>query len=163
MKLNAALAKSLLMAASIGMVVPISAQTAGPRGRGDKVKTPTSGQPSGSAETAENGEAEVTLPGIVIPRANGTFMALTLEDGKYNLAFYDAEKKPMAPDVARATARWNRVNKTGDERTVLNPGADGMTLQGARFVQPPHVFKLFLTLLDEDGGSVESHVVDFRM
>jgi hypothetical protein len=107
-------------------------------------------------------EPEAKIPGQTIPRANGTFLGLTLEDGKYLVRFYDAKKKPIAADVARASARWPNVHGPGDNRTVLNRSADGQSLLGAQFVRPPFAFKLFLTLIKDDGEAGETFVLDFR-
>jgi hypothetical protein len=148
MKLNAALAKSLLMAASIGIVVPLLAQTA-PK------------NPAPPAAPAEE-EAEPQLPGSVIARASGGFLSLSLEGGHFKLSFYDAKKKPIAADAVRAVTRWDPVNKTGDVRSILNPTDDGTALKGNVIVRPPYVFKVYVTLIGADDKAIESHVVDFR-
>lgn len=149
MKLNAALAKSLLMAASIGIVVPLVAQTA-----------PKKPAPTPAAPTEE--EPEPQLPGTVIARSGGGFLSLTLEGGHFKLSFYDAKKKPATADAIRAIARWDPVNKTGDVRSVLNPADEGRALQGNVMVRPPYVFKVYITLIGADDTAMESHVVDFR-
>jgi hypothetical protein len=158
MKPNAALAKSLLMAASIGIVVPLCAQTA------PKKSAPTAGPskpaPAPAAPAAE--EPEPQLPGSVIARPSGGFLSLTVEGLNFKLSFYDAKKKPLAADAVRAIARWDPVNKTGEVRSVLNPTDEGTALMGNVPVRPPYVFKVFLTLLGPDGKALESHVVDFK-
>ena len=156
MKLNAALAKSLLMAASVGMVTPIVAQT-------NTGKTPAPSKtapPPAKEEPAE--EAEPQIPGTVIPRKTEGFLGLTLVNGNFRLDFFDAKKKPITADVARATARWNSPTRSEDDRCVLNPVEDGKALLGNRFVRPPYAFKLYLTLLSDEGTAVETHVIDFR-
>lgn len=145
MKLNAALAKSLLMAASIGMVVPLVAQTSKPA---KPAPAPT--------------EAPAKIEGLEFPRPKGGFLGLTVEGPRLVLKFYDADKKPAAVDVARAAAHWDPVNKISQVRTVLNPGSDGKALVSPYVVQPPLVFKVYLTLLDADGNAVESIVADLR-
>jgi hypothetical protein len=195
MKLNAALAKTLLMAASIGMVVPLLAQTSTPTTApttSQKPKTApststaskpaaaptTPAKPAANSTTAAKAgatakkgdpkapvaaEEKKEIPGIKLKRANGTFLGLELEDGKYKLSFYNEKEEPVAPDIVRASARWNPVNKVGDQRTVLNPAPDGKSLKGAIFVQPPYAFKLFLTLLNEEGAAVETFTIDFHL
>ncbi len=148
MKLNAALAKSLLMAASIGMVVPLIAQT--------------STKPAAPAPAPAPVEKPATIEGIELPRSSGGFIGVTLDGVRLVVKFYDAEKKPVASDVARATARWNPINKVGEIRSVLNPDADGKSLVSTPVLQPPHVFKVYLTLLDAEGNAVESFVADLR-
>lgn len=145
MKLNAALAKSLLMAASIGMIVPIAAQTA-PK----------------PAKPATPAEEPAKVDGLELARKNGGFLGLTVEGPRLVLKFYDAEKKPVDMDAIRASARWDPVNKTSDVRTVLNPSPDGKTLVSPLVVQPPLTFKVYLTLIATDGTAIESLVADLR-
>ncbi len=165
MKLNPGLAKSLLMAASIGMVVPILAQSPAPAKSG-KASAPAPKSPARretpAAEETKPEEAPA-IKGVEVARPEGRgFLGIELEDGKFKLSFYDAEKKPMKPDVARAVVRWNPVNKIKDERIVLNP-TEGDVLRGAQFVQAPHVFNpFFLVLLDDKGETVESHRLNLK-
>jgi hypothetical protein len=179
MKLNAGLAKSLLMAASIGMVVPIYAQTAGqkseqkstPRRRAPsptptpaptptptKKPTPT---PRPTARPTPTPQAEPTVPGFVITRKNGGYLALELEDSKFKLSFYDEKKKRVTPDVPRAALRWRPRNKAGEVRTILNPA--GEVLRSPTHVSPPYLFSAFLTLLDAEGNTVEHHTFEFKI
>lgn len=106
---------------------------------------------------------EPKIPGQTITRSNGTFLGLEVVDGNFKLSFYDKKKKPMPVDVTRATARWPNDRGRGDLRTVLNPS--GKALVGARPVNPPYLFKLYLTLLQGEGDeakAVENYVIDFR-
>jgi hypothetical protein len=148
MKLNAALAKSLLMAASIGIVVPMVAQTPAKPKTVKPAPVPV--------------EEPATIPGIELPRQKGGFIGVTVEGPRLVVKFYDADKKPAAVDVARAAARWDPINKTSDVRTVLNPDAEGKALVSPLVVQPPLVFKVYLTLLDAEGNSLESHIADLK-
>ncbi len=154
MKLNAALAKSLLMAASIGVVVPLVAQTSPKK---DAPKTgPSAPQPAPAEE-----EAEPQLPGSVIARPGGGFLSLSVEGLHFKLSFYDAKKKPVDADAIRALARWDPPGRD-QQRSVLNPAGDGKSLTGNVQVRPPYVFKVFLTVIGSDEKVIESHVVDFR-
>lgn len=127
-------------------------------------------KPTTPAKAEAKKEAEPKIAGITITRPNGTFLGLALEGGTFKLSFYDAKKKPAAPDVTRAAARWNPNYKTGSERMILNLSADGKALVGSRPVRPPYTFKLYLTLLaptstpGSEGAeqATESYVVDFR-
>jgi hypothetical protein len=157
MKLNAALAKSLLMAASIGTVVPLAAQTAPKKPAAGSAKPAPAPAPA-----PDETEAEPVLPGSVIARPGGGFLSLSLEGVNFKLTFHDAKKKPVPADAVRATVRWNPVNKTGDLRSVLNPGGSDNALVGNVPVRPPYVFKVYLTLIGPDDKAMESHVVDFR-
>ena len=105
------------------------------------------------------------IPGQTVNRANGTFLGLQVINGNFVLSFYDKKKKPMAPDVTRATARWPNLRSatTGDNRAVLN--REGNALVGNKPVVPPLVFTLRLSLLQgdaEEAKVVESFVVAFK-
>jgi hypothetical protein len=153
MKLNAALAKTLLMVASVGMVVPIvSAAPAKPK---------PGKQPDAPATPAAPGDEAIVIPGTVVSRANGGFLSIQVENGCLKLSFYDAKKKIADPDVDRAAARWNPKYKVGDERRVLVRSEDGKSLISP-VIRPPYNFKLFLTLLSADDKAVESYTVDLK-
>ncbi|RXK55078.1 hypothetical protein ESB00_04030 [Oleiharenicola lentus] len=122
---------------------------------------PTPGKAAPGAKEEEMGVIE----GTTIARANGHFLGLKLDGGKYKLTFYDKKKKPEKVDVTRATARWPNMHGPGDNRTILNVAGDGTFLMGAQFVRGPHSFKLFITLLRGEGDqatAVENYTVDFR-
>ncbi|MDD2765623.1 MAG: hypothetical protein PHE83_16800 [Opitutaceae bacterium] len=162
MKPYAFVLKSLLVAATLGAVAVAGAESApakpAPGTPSAKKTEPTKPDPKKQAE-----EEMGTIPGTTIARANGTFLGLTLEGGRFRLSFYNEKKKPVPGDALRATARWNPSQKTGSEFTVLNPSGDKMSLMGGKFVQPPYNYKVYFTLiLDESGGNNETYVIDFR-
>lgn len=173
MKLNAALTVSLLIAASIGIVVPLRAQTMGqtpaPTPAPNTAKPPPKTAPAKTTKPAKpsvtpapKDEADIQLPGIVQPRPNGTFLTVEVVDGKFKVGFYDAKKKAMTADVARASARWKTNKKLVEDHTILNASGDGKSLVGAAFVAPPYTFRLFLTLLSEDGTAGETYVINMN-
>lgn len=139
-------------------VSALFAQTA-PRPPGQKGAAP-------AKQTTRKEEAkkeEPKIEGTVLNRPDGTFLGLTLQEGKFKLAFHDAEKAPMPVNVLRAVARWPNPHGPGQNRAVLNPAGDGTYLLGAQFVRGPHSFKLFLTLIAQEGAeSTENYTVDFR-
>jgi hypothetical protein len=145
MKLSAPLAKTLLMAASIGLVVPVLAQT--PR-------------PANPPAKGTGTEEEPEVIGVVRPWAGG-LMGLAVEGNAFVLRFYDAEKKPVPPAAARATVRWDPTNKAGQQRAVLNPGGPD-SLRSPSVVRPPLAFAAFITLLDAEGNSLGGHSFDLR-
>ncbi len=125
-----------------------------------KPAAPKSGPPAAvSAAAAE--EEEGKIPGVAIPRANGTWLGLRVENNVFVLSFYTAKKKPAAADAARASARWNPPQKTGSAFAILTPSGTG-SLTGNKPVTPPRIFKVYLTLLAEDGTVLESFAVDYR-
>lgn len=180
MKLNAALAKSLLLAASVGMVIPIYAETtvtpapSTPTPAKPPAKTPpvsTTKPPAKPAKPAKPAPApapapetpaDIQLPGIVQPRPSGGFLSLEVVDGKFKISFYDAKKKPVAADVARAAAHWRTNRKITEEHAVFNPSSDGKSLVSAGFARPPFVFGIRVNLLNEEGTAVESYLIDMR-
>jgi hypothetical protein len=120
-------------------------------------------RPTPKNEPAKKPEPPAVIEGMTIPRGTG-FLGIAIVDSTFRLSFYDAEKKPVAPDVARAALRWPVKYQPGDERTVLNLASDGKSLASAFVVRPPYFFKLFITLIAEDApsGAGETFVVDFR-
>jgi hypothetical protein len=169
MKPIACLLKTLLLASLLGIAVPGLAQnttTVLPSKSAVTNKTEANKNILPGPKKPAKVEEEPVIPGIVIPRASGGYLGLTLENNNFKLSFYDAKKKPAKVDVARATARWQAQYKVVDERAVLNPTPDGLALSSNKFVRPPYVFKLYLTLLSEggegEGTAAETYVIDFR-
>jgi hypothetical protein len=151
MKLNAALAKSLLMAASIGMVVPVYSQTPAQKAAQEKAKQPAKPAPGKAARPPEkDAEPEPQINGIAVPREKGGFIGISVENSNFKVRFYDDKKKPIAADVARASLRWTSTKRKGDEYMVLTPSEDGKSLTSDRVVPAPYSFRLFLRLLQAD-------------
>jgi hypothetical protein len=157
------LMKMLLLAVSLGIAVPLTAQDAAAGSPPNSVAPKKTSAIKGPAAAQPPVEPEPQIAGITIARTKGGFLGILVENGNFKLSFYDAKKKPTQVDVARATARWPVKYKLGDERTVLNPAGDGMTLTSGTFVRPPLVFKLYLALFAEGSDdAVENYVIDFR-
>jgi len=119
------------------------------------------GSKGGSAQAEEPAKIE----GMEIPRGDG-FLGLQIVDSTFKLSFYDAEKKPVVPDVDRAALRWDPKYKVGEERVVLNLSADGKSLSSPKNIRPPYLFKLYMTLVRDAASGTspvnETIVVDFR-
>ena len=146
MNLSAPLARALLLAASIGLTVPVLAQT------------PRPGTAPKKQETAEE-EPKV----IGVARAfRGGLLGLAVEGNAFVLRFYDAEKKPVPVTAARATARWDPLNASGLERTVLNPVPDGTALRSPTVVRPPHLFVTWITVISPEGEALGTVGFDMR-
>jgi hypothetical protein len=147
-----------LVVASLGIAVPLLADGAR---SGFSPRPPPA--PPAPAAPDKKPEKEPEIAGFVIPRAKGGFLGLTLENSNFKLAFYDGKKLPVPANVTRATARWVVHYSVFDERTILTPAADGMALISTKFVRPPYLFKLYLTLIVE--GSTEppeSYTIDYH-
>ncbi len=148
MKLSTPVLKTLLMTASLTMVVPILAQSTPPA------------RPKADAPP-EAPDSETVLPGSVVPHGEG-WLSLAIADGTFVLSLYDARKQPIDMPFVRATARWNSPLRTSEQRLVMNPAGDGRTLKGNKPVRPPHVFKVFLTLINPDDSVGASYAIDIR-
>ena len=165
---NACLIKTLLLAASLGIAAPMLAQDAAAASPPKSVTTKktdanknTPATPGAQKPAAP--EPEPQIPGITIPRAKGGFLGILVENGNFKLSFYDDKRKPAQVDVARATARWPVKYRLGDERTVLNPNAEGTALTSPKYVRPPYAFKLYLSLFAAGSEqAAESYVIDFH-
>jgi hypothetical protein len=155
MKSNTSLIKSLVVAALFGAAVPLLADGVS----GDAAsKSPTDGAAAGSDK-----EAEPKIDGIVIPRAKGGFLGLTLENSNFKLAFFDEKKLPVAADVSRVALRWPVGYSVNNEHAVLLPSDDGTAMTSSKFVRPPYAFKLYMTLIvDGSDAPAETYVIDFR-
>lgn len=125
-------------------------------------KAPAPARPTPGKADAKKEEPKIE--GTVLNRPDGTFLGLTLVEGKFKLAFYDKEKKPMPVNVLRATARWPNPHGPGQNRAVLNPAGDGTYLLAPQFVRGPYAFKLFLTLVtsEDPAAPTENYTVNFR-
>jgi hypothetical protein len=159
MKTTAVLVKSLLVVAAFGMMVPGFAQY------GSAAKTKAKGAdeaPANPAAPAKDDDQESKIVGVEIARANGNFLGLSIAGGGFKLAFYDAKKKPVAIDVASGVARWQPSYKKGNELAPLSPSGDGKSLASSKVVQPPRIFKVYLTLFNAAGDAVENYTVDYR-
>ena len=104
-----------------------------------------------------------TIEGITLERGS-RFLGIAVVDGNFRLSFYDEKKNPVAPDVSHAALRWPVKYQPMEERTVLNPAADGLSLTSPKIVRPPLIFKLYIALANPAGSEIqgETFVVDFR-
>ena len=146
MKPTGAVAKSLLMAASIGVTMPLTALYSRAQSR-----PPT-----------QTNEDESEIVGISVARADGTFLGFAVEDLALVMRFYDKDKKAIPADVARATVWWDPVNKAGKVRTVMNPAPDGLSLQSLPKLRPPYVYQVVVTVIDAQDKAGETYFVDLK-
>ena len=151
MKINAALAKSLLLVSSFGLALPMLA------------KPPVKPAPAKQEETAkaEGEAAEPTIPGVSAKRANGGYVGVTVDANGFTVSFYDNKKKQVDCDVAQAAIRWNPSYKIGEERRMLNPSGDGKTLTSTP-VRAPYNFRFRLILLDANAEALESFALNLN-
>ena len=96
-------------------------------------------------------EYELPTTGKNIPRKDGGWLNVEFPGPSMTVKFFDAEKKPVAPNVVRASARFRYAYKSDMNRTVLNRDGDALVSPGN--VQPPHNFLVTLTLVP--GGEAD--------
>lgn len=153
---------------------PAAAKKAAPANPAPAAKpaTPASGKvdpnkPAAPADAKKDGKADAKkkedeigkIDGLEIARGGG-FLGLQIVNGTFKLSFYDAKKKPVAPDVARAALRWNVNYQKQPERVVLVPG--DKALVSDKTIRPPYNFKLYLALFKGEGDDgAENLTVDF--
>jgi len=113
------------------------------------------------ASTEAPAADEVVLDGVVMPRAAGGFLQLKMEGVNIFLRAYDAEKKPVAIDVDRASVRMQFASRSPEQFTLIR-SADGMALTVGRPVRQPHVFRAYISLFKgESEEAVESYQVAY--
>ncbi len=149
-----------------GTKVPAGAKAAAGSKTAPGAKAPAAASTKAPAKgvadkAAKAEEAPPKIEGMEIARGAKGFLGLQVTGGNFKLSFYDGKKKPMAPDVVRATLRWSPKYQPGPEFYVLGPG-DGKSLTVAKNVRPPYQFKLFVSMFVEGVEEpTESFVVDF--
>lgn len=128
--------------------------------------TTTSPAPKAGEKSTGKKEEPPKIEGITISRGEKGFLGIEIVNSTFKLSFYDAKKKPVAPDAARAVLRWDPKYKVGKERIVLNSDG-GKSLTNARSIRAPYNFKLFISLFKDaaegdETGATESYVIDFK-
>lgn len=103
---------------------------------------------------------ELPETGVNLERQNGGWINVQTSEAKMVVRFFDAEKKPISPDVMRATARFRYATKSDIARTVLN--REGDALVSPNNVRPPHNFFVTLTLLHGGDGSAATEVFNLK-
>lgn len=117
-----------------------------------------------AASPTNKKEGPPPIEGVEISRPNGAFLGLNIVNGRFVLTFYTAEKEKTAPDVARASLRWQVKYQPSDERVVLNPADDGVSLTSGKVIRPPHNFRVYIALFVEGNDDpVETHNVQFSL
>ncbi len=121
-----------------------------------------------AAKKAADAKKEVgKIDGFQIARGDRGYLGLQIVNSTFKLSFYDAKKKPIAPDVASAVLRWSVTYQKQPERALLT--VSGGALASEKSIRPPYAFKLSILLLKEavEGGPTagegagESFSVDF--
>jgi len=121
--------------------------------------------PETEAAEVEAAEIAAEIQGVLIQRPDGSFLEFRVMDpgNKINCFFYDAKKKPIPPDVDRIAIRLLRnVPKMENQFMVAIPTSGLEGLGSPHFVQRPHIFRAFLSLMREGAKDpVEFYLVQY--
>ncbi len=104
-------------------------------------------------------EPSPDMPGLVVERDTGGWLALNVENNALVLRFYDANRSQIAPDAPRAMAFWRFRNKRNRQPMTLQ----GNALISPQRIYPPFAYTVNISLLTmEDNDVTESHNFDMR-
>lgn len=111
---------------------------------------------SGSAKRREQLEAEdLPTSGPNLARPNGGWINAQMVGTRLILRFFDGDKRPLEPNVARGFALF-RYSSKNPERATLH--REGDTLASTATVRPPHNFLVLLRLFNESSEQpIESY------
>jgi hypothetical protein len=125
----------------------------------DKAKAP-----AGKKTDAKKDTKPGKIDGMEIARTNGGFLGLAIVDGNFRLKFYNAEKKPTAPDVSSVVLRWPVNYQRTDERATLTPTSEENVFSSEKVVRPPFTLRLNMTLFKDgaDEQTAENYIVEFH-
>jgi hypothetical protein len=114
------------------------------------------------AQPAANALDEKNLVGILLTRPTGGFINLKVDDGKFTMKFYDAEKKETSANVSHAAIKYRKDKAT--HRHSLNRSTDGKSLTALTPVDRPYIFKtVHVALFDEDEDTApEVYTINFK-
>jgi hypothetical protein len=108
-------------------------------------------KPASSTAKKDPQEPVYELPktGVNRERPQGGWINVGPQGTRLVVKFFDKEKKPMAPDVARGLVRVKYSSKS-PEQAVLTQAGD--TLATPATIRPPHNYLVILSLFVGDGS-----------
>ncbi|MFZ5496579.1 MAG: hypothetical protein ACOZE5_14740 [Verrucomicrobiota bacterium] len=92
---------------------------------------------------------ELPETGITRERPQGGWINVEPQGTRLVVKFFDKEKKPMAPDVARGLVRLKYSSKNPVQAVLT---AAGDTLATPATIRPPHNFLVILSLFASDSA-----------
>ena len=120
--------------------------------------------PSSKTENPTASEAyELPTDGKNLARQKDGWLNVLIVGTQMTVRFFDGEKKPVPPDVIRASVRMRSSAKSKIGHSILN--LQGDALVSPSNIQPPHNFIVTLTLLRSEDVSNEmngSEVYNFK-
>jgi len=91
---------------------------------------------------------EAVIEGVLIERPDGSFLEFLLVESKIQCNFYNEKKSPIDPDVDRIAVRMERTQpRVRKVLAVAVPEAGEPGLRSPIFVQLPHLFRAYLSLM----------------
>lgn len=148
------------LACTLAFALPLTAQTPPATG---KAKAPSAAP---TPPPAKKKAPEPKIEGMEVLRGEMGYLGVAIVGGQFKITFYDKKKAPVVADVHRALLRWDPKYKQGQERVVLNRTEDGKALTAPKAIRPPHIFKLFITLMKKsetgEDKATETYTIDYR-
>jgi hypothetical protein len=114
-----------------------------------------------SSPTTSSSEPKFELPetGKNVAREKGGWLNAEASGTRLVINFFDAEKKPMPPDVVRGFVRFRSPGKNNEDAPLF---LERETLTTPATVRPPHNFLVILSLFTGEGeDSAESHTFKY--
>ena len=111
-----------------------------------------------SEEIAKAEEVADLEKGLWFERKDSGFFRLDIEKNKLRAHFFDEDKQPVKPDLARVIGHFTPRHVSA-RQTVLFRAVEGEDfLEAPRFIPPPFHFNLIVVLVfDESGERTESY------
>jgi hypothetical protein len=98
--------------------------------------------------------------GVLIERANGDWLHLTVATHRAVIAFYDKDGEAMKPDVAFGVFRFQRPGRAREQLSLYREGDHLFT---PRQLSPPHIFRGTILLFREgETTASETHGFEYR-
>jgi|CXWL01.1.fsa_nt_gi hypothetical protein len=122
-------------------------------------KTPATSTAPAPKAPAKKKVYELPKTGMNLQRSTVGWLNIDTAGTRLILKFYDKDKKPTSPDVARGFAQF-RYSSRNPERAPLN--REGDTLTTPAKLKPPHNFLVIISLFaDEAPDPVETYSIKY--
>ncbi len=99
-------------------------------------------------------DAKPELPktGVNLARPAGGWINVKVAGNRFELSFFDVEKKTVAADRTGGIVRYLYAEKRIQPPAPLNRSDDGQKLVTPAKIRPPHVFHVHIVLRSENAG-----------
>ena len=90
------------------------------------------------------------MEGVLIERPDGSFAKFVFQEGLAYCYFFDAEKKPIDPDIDRVAIRIERRQPSIKTVMAVAISCEGMKgLRAPKFIKKPLIFRVNLSFMRE--------------